>query len=69
MRKSWMIMGGTAFAAGLIMILAIIFAVIAIPILIVGGLLLFLIALFVPGNRGYYFVYDSSKRKLVKKRV
>ena len=62
-------MGGTAFAAGLTMILALVFAVIAIPVLVVSGLLLFLIALLLPDNRGYYFAYDSGKKKLVKKRT
>jgi len=64
-----MVFGGTAVAAGLTMILALIFATIAIPLLIVGGLIVLLIGLFLPENGAYYFSYDIKKKKLVKKRV
>lgn len=64
-----MIMGGTAFAAGLTMILALVFAAIAIPILIVGGLVMFLIGVLLPENGAYYFTYDIKKKRMVKKRA
>lgn len=62
-------MGGTAVAAGLTMILALVFAVVAIPILIVGGILMFLIGLLIPENGAYYFTYDIKKKRMVKKRA
>lgn len=64
-----MILGGTAVAAGLTMILALVFAVIAIPILIVGGIITVLLGLILPYNGPYYFSYDLKKKKMVKKKA
>jgi len=54
---------------GVTLIVAWVLAVVAIPLLLIGGLGAILFGLVLPNNKGFYFSYDSSSKKLVKKRV
>ena len=69
MRKSWVFMGTTSIVIGVTMIVAWFLAIIAAPLLVIGGLGAILLGLVLPNNKGFYFTYDSNSKKLVKKRV
>ena len=62
-------MGTTAMIIGVTIIVAWFLAIIAVPLLVIGGLGAILLGLVLPNNKGFYFTYDSTSKKLVKKRV